>query len=514
MNGAQRSSDSGAAELDPLERWIADLLAGALAPADGERFAQRLREDPAARRRYVELAMLHGMLQWEFSSATAAAAEEAKETALALRVPTSAERASAADRAPAASRPARRRRPLRMLRWSLNAAAALLAVALLAWQFGPWATMATLVDEQGAEWTGADRPQGIGAVLRPQTLHLAAGVGELRFRNGATVILQGPAELELRSPTSVRLRSGRLVARAPDGAHGFTVEAAGMEVVDLGTEFGVATSAAGAEVHVFEGAVEAGRAGARDATDKLRLGLGQAARYDAGKEALESTGFAAAGFVRALPGELADPTLTQGLIAWWTFDEDHGVVAADASGNNHPGTLHHGTFAEASAPGKFGRALSLDGTGCFVTVPWHSDFDFSAMTIQAWIKPAAPQSGDAQILSQLHGMGLAVPNNAFMKYYFWDRDALMAYRFEPGTWYHLVATYDGRQRVFYVDGVRIGTFASVPPHGSREPLAIGVLNFRGGTFFHGLIDDLRLYGRALSQDEVRRLFLAGQAVAP
>ncbi len=347
----------------------------------------------------------------------------------------------------------------------------------------------------------------MGGGLGAQTLHLASGVAELGFRSGAAVILQGPAELQLISATSARLLSGRMVARAPDGAHGFTIEAGGMDIVDLGTEFGVVNINGAAEVQVFEGVVEAGVKGAA-LEARSRLGIGQAARLEDGKSVVEQAAFSTQGFMRAMANELDDPRLLRGMLAWWKFDEASGTVAHDATGNGHDGVLHHCDFDHDGEAGKYGRALRLLGADTYVAVPFE-DFNLETMTIQAWIKPGDQQGGDAQIISQVGGFGLAVPRNLFMKYYFWDRDAIMACRFEAEHWCHLVATYDGRERGFFVDGVRIGTFASGPLRPSRNELRIGALGNGSGGFYRGCIDDLRIYDRALSADEVRRLYLHG-----
>jgi hypothetical protein len=223
---------------------------------------------------------------------------------------------------------------------------------------------------------------------------------------------------------------------------------------------------------------------------------------------VEAVTFSTQGYLRAMASELADPGLLRGVVAWWKFDETSGTVARDATGNGHDGVLHHCTFDHDGEAGKYGRALRLLGTDTYVAVLF-KDFNLGAMTIQAWIKPAEKQGGDAQIISQVGGFGLGVPGNQFMKYYFWDRDAIMACRFEPEHWYHLVATYDGRERGFFVDGVRIGTFSSGPLCPSRNELRIGALGNGQAGFYHGCIDDLRIYDRALSADEVRRLYLRG-----
>lgn len=98
-----------------------------------------------------------------------------------------------------------------------------------------------------------------GDELPPGKYDLAAGVARVRFANGAQVAFEGPAQFELYSEKRIHLAQGKLLARVPAAGRGFTVETPGAAVIDLGTEFGVAVEAdtGTAEVHVFEGRVEA-----------------------------------------------------------------------------------------------------------------------------------------------------------------------------------------------------------------------------------------------------------------
>ena len=78
---------------------------------------------------------------------------------------------------------------------------------------------------------------------------------EVVFDGGAKTIVQGPAEIEMQSPSAVLLRRGSLTADVPAVAHGFTVHTPNAAVVDLGTRFGVACQAEQTDVEVFAGKV-------------------------------------------------------------------------------------------------------------------------------------------------------------------------------------------------------------------------------------------------------------------
>lgn len=95
-----------------------------------------------------------------------------------------------------------------------------------------------------------------GDALRPGMVAIETGLVQIEFFCGATVVLQGPAEFELLSVDTARIHSGRLRAQVPPAARGFKVLVNEMEVVDLGTDFGLSVSPNKADVHVFDGEVE------------------------------------------------------------------------------------------------------------------------------------------------------------------------------------------------------------------------------------------------------------------
>jgi hypothetical protein len=124
-------------------------------------------------------------------------------------------------------------------------------------------------------------------LISGQQLELAAGEIELTFADGATVAVEGPAQLRLHSNGRAELTQGKLVAAVPPQAIGFTVQTPAATIVDLGTEFGVTVDPQGrTETQVFKGLVEVASAGgsvlvsAQRAPFKQRLSAGEAVRID------------------------------------------------------------------------------------------------------------------------------------------------------------------------------------------------------------------------------------------
>ncbi|MHC4996868.1 MAG: FecR domain-containing protein, partial [Planctomycetota bacterium] len=115
------------------------------------------------------------------------------------------------------------------------------------------AVVTRLVD---VTWSDDQGSRHVGQALTPGTLKMEAGLAQIEFFSGATLVVQGPVEIELESAWSARCLSGRLRAQVPPAARGFTVLTDDMKVVDLGTEFGVSVTESGADVQVFDGEVE------------------------------------------------------------------------------------------------------------------------------------------------------------------------------------------------------------------------------------------------------------------
>lgn len=95
-----------------------------------------------------------------------------------------------------------------------------------------------------------------GDILGSETISLVSGSARVDFFSGAQVYIEAPAKLEIRSAWEAAFHSGKLRAKVPPAARGFVIEANGRRIVDLGTEFGVDTSAEEVKVEVFSGKVE------------------------------------------------------------------------------------------------------------------------------------------------------------------------------------------------------------------------------------------------------------------
>ncbi len=185
--------------------------------------------------------------------------------------------------------------------------------------------------------------------------------------------------------------------------------------------------------------------------------------------------------------------------------------AADRSGNANTGTLANATWAGASA-GKFGNALSFNGTNAWVTVNSSSSLTLTTgMTAEAWVNPTAlgnayravifrEQPGNEVYSLYADQAGSQFPTGeVYVNGY---KDANGTAVLPLNSWTHLAETYDGSSVRLYVNGTLVSTTAAAGSlASSTSPLRIGG-NSIWGEYFSGLIDEVRVYNRALSAAEI------------
>jgi hypothetical protein len=119
--------------------------------------------------------------------------------------------------------------------------------------------VAKITATRNCRWQLPTQGVGFGSELHAgQRLELATGLVEITFKDGATVVLEGPATLDVRDHGRAQLHEGRLAAIVPEDARGFEVGTSRLNVADIGTEFGLMIESEGAtELHVFNGLVKA-----------------------------------------------------------------------------------------------------------------------------------------------------------------------------------------------------------------------------------------------------------------
>jgi FecR protein len=145
------------------------------------------------------------------------------------------------------------------------------------------AAVARITATRNCMWAKTAKNLGFGSrLISGERLDLTNGLVEITFNDGAVVVLEGPATFDVDSPGRAQLHEGRLTAVVPERAHGFQVATARMNVVDLGTEFGLMAEPEGtAEIHVFNGLVKAQLLDERgNQVRTMELNTSQAARIE------------------------------------------------------------------------------------------------------------------------------------------------------------------------------------------------------------------------------------------
>ncbi|OGF67898.1 hypothetical protein A2433_00615 [Candidatus Giovannonibacteria bacterium RIFOXYC1_FULL_48_8] len=227
---------------------------------------------------------------------------------------------------------------------------------------------------------------------------------------------------------------------------------------------------------------------------------------------------------------LATGSLTSGLVGYWSFDgpDMAGNTAFDRSGQGNNGTLTNGPVRTL---GKIGQALDFDGSNDYVGMgdPTSGILDFSdtqSFTISVWSYRTGPNT-IAQRLVAKNQTGAA--QNGYRLIY--ETDDKYTMRVDDSVngvqvtssamntlniWHHVVGVIDRANQILrlYVDGVENGTPLDISAVGSLANALnfdIGVAsNLTAGSFVVGKIDDVRVYNRVLTSDEIKRLYNLGR----
>jgi prepilin-type N-terminal cleavage/methylation domain-containing protein len=236
--------------------------------------------------------------------------------------------------------------------------------------------------------------------------------------------------------------------------------------------------------------------------------------------------------------DLFIPSPHSGLVGYWSFDEGTGTIAYDLSGYGNNGTLNNFNFTATSGwtTGKIGKALIFDGVNDYVSIPDNPSLDINqSITVIAYVYPTAPTltyfrsfvskyytvnqrtyqlNVDEGYTSELLGQET---------FQFWisccdgvTRDHVEALA-ARNVWQHVSGVYDysTRNLAIYVNGEpkqkKTTSIIGIATNDlSTYPLAIGATS--NGTaiqnVIQGIIDEIRIYNRALSDSEIKYLYEA------
>ncbi|UCC98636.1 MAG: DUF4185 domain-containing protein [Phycisphaerales bacterium] len=193
-----------------------------------------------------------------------------------------------------------------------------------------------------------------------------------------------------------------------------------------------------------------------------------------------------------------------GLIAHWKLDETEGLAARDSAGS-HDGQLN-GAASWQPATGMVGGALELDGIADYVITPFVLDPAGGAFSIFAWVKGNTPGQ---TIVSQIAGadwLKADLAQGRFMTELSrpaWGRFAATPLVSESviadGAWHRVGLAWDGAERALFVDDAEVSRDALPVLTEATGGLHIGAgANLEPGSFFSGMVDDIRIYNLAVT----------------
>jgi len=200
--------------------------------------------------------------------------------------------------------------------------------------------------------------------------------------------------------------------------------------------------------------------------------------------------------------QVAIPSPVAGLVAAYGFDEGEGPRVSDASGNGNSGYIANAVWSD----GRFGSALQFSGKG-WVTIRAAQSLDATGeVTLQAWVYPAQRETAWRDVITReaANGQGtfsLPAASASAPEGEGWVVKEKV--RLAPGRWSHLATTYDGRVQRLYVNAALVAS----RPLPRNKMADSGALHIGGspiwGDRFKGKIDEVRVYNRALTAEEIR-----------
>ena len=412
-------------------------------------------------------------------------------------------------------------------------------VAKLPMNGEPPVSVATVSQLNNAAWDISGQPAGDG-LTAGKRLRLSSGFAEITFDSQAKVIIEGPIDITISGANGCILDSGKLVAQVPKSARGFAVQTPTLTIVDLGTEFGVQVIKASAppgrttsehvvqspvvegstEVHVLRGEVSITRSmhdrpQAAAISKPTLLTTGQAVRTTAESPQLEPKAADRSKFVCQLRGTAP----SDGLIAHWPLNGDgRATIGSDASSIG----------SATAAPNRRGAANTALAFDCSLqrppmSVPAGSGLDgLKQGTISMHVKWVGKQRRGGAILArqQPHNrfsdnvlqLSNDDPDSAVVS---WMATNIPASQITGRTpvgenrWRHIAVTFGPQKQELFLDGVSdSGAIPGLPNGLHSDPavhLTIGGWTGDGDSFGHCVIDDVKIFNRELTAEEIKAL---------
>lgn len=201
--------------------------------------------------------------------------------------------------------------------------------------------------------------------------------------------------------------------------------------------------------------------------------------------------------------------LAQGLMGYWKMDEISGSTVSDSSGNGNTGTVKGST---SIVNGKAGKGRKFNSVNDVIEIADSASLNPTKITLAAWVYPNDFDNWNT-ILSKTtssgwtDGYGLYRKKDSNKIVFFVNNydDHTVKNEIDKNKWTFIAATYDESQLKFYVNGV-LKDNSSYTGHINHSSNVLNMGSAPGKYYWKGIIDEVRIYNRALSSSEVQKLY--------
>jgi hypothetical protein len=210
------------------------------------------------------------------------------------------------------------------------------------------------------------------------------------------------------------------------------------------------------------------------------------------------------------PAATPPSDITSALMAWWKFTDGSGNSAFDFSGNGNSATLHNPTWRYSN----FGITGWFNGSNSYGSVQESESLEMSnELTIAFWARPSVNRAVDPRVVSKLYDWDVKLNGSLRLpQFTAGGQYAMLNYSLPLAAWRHVVFTFSNGVVKGYVDGLSVGlsvnTFTQTTLPQSQYGLYIGAYDSSVNNPYRGSLDDLRIYSRALSPEDVTALYHA------
>lgn len=415
---------------------------------------------------------------------------------------------------------------------------------------------AVLIQTYQVDWGEGNHAYAIGDSIPEGRFRMKSGVAQLEFYSGATMILEGNADLEIQSPEKAYCHFGKMSVSVSAHARGFSIETSDHEFIDLGTEFGLSVEKGKpSELHVFSGEVEVYNRDRSPSTEPVQtLETGNAARFSVNSQSnpvsLRSNDF----WNLQKLSEQTDEHETDRFKTWLKFSQhlalDKDIIGYFPFYETKPWVrklenivesaddFSHGAIVGSQwQKGRWPEKSALQFSNPSDRVRFNIRGEYKSLTFSAWVRIESLNNAynglcitDSFLPGNPHWqitnkgkLQLGIRNTTGKGddwQHFLESPPLLSADF-INQWIHLASTYDGQttQITHYLNGKRLNSkVATVPTDFTINfgPGELGNWGLPQGQKEHkirnldGSMDEFILFSRALQAEEILKLYKVGQ----